>query len=79
MEEALKTVLKTYADTNETVSQQFYQGLCLKAIERIEELEKIAELALDLHTKDPLIINDRWGVSGVQAEKLLCQMIEKGV
>jgi len=50
-----------------------------KQKDRIKALEKIAELALDLHTSDPLIINDRWGVSGVKAEKLLCEMIEKGV
>jgi len=50
-----------------------------KQKDRIKELEKIADLALDLHTKDPLNIKKKWGVSGVQAEKLLCEMIEKGV
>jgi len=37
--EALKTLLKTYADTNEVVTQKFYQGLCEKALERIKDLE----------------------------------------
>jgi len=51
----------------------------IKKAERIKELEKIADLAYDLHTKDPLNIKKKWGVSGVKAEKLLCEMIEKGV
>ena len=37
---ALKILLKTYADTEEVVSQTFYQGLCEKALERIKELEE---------------------------------------
>jgi len=51
----------------------------IEAKQKIRKLEKIAELALDLHTKDPLNIKNKWGVSGVQAEKLLCKMIEKGI
>jgi len=39
MEDALIKVLEIYAETNSPVTQQFYQGLCLKAIERIKELE----------------------------------------
>lgn len=37
--EAFNVLLKTYADTNEVVSQKFYQGLCEKALEQIKELE----------------------------------------
>jgi len=51
--EALKILLKTYADTNEVVSQQFYQGLCEKAFARIEELEaemlEISNQLMDLY------------------------------
>ena len=43
---------------------------------RIQDLENIVEFAYDIHTKDPINIRDRWGVSGVSAEEKLCKMIE---
>lgn len=36
----LLKILEIYSDTEETVSQAFYQGLCEKAIDRIKELER---------------------------------------
>jgi len=38
-DDALIKILEIYSETNDLVSQQFYQGLCIKAIERIKELE----------------------------------------
>ncbi len=40
---ALSEVLKIYTDTEEPISQEFYQGLCSQAIEQIKQLQ--AELA----------------------------------
>jgi len=58
----------------------FICGYCKTCAEgHIKDLEKIADFAYDLHTKDHLNIKKKWGVSGVQAEKLLTDMIEKGV
>lgn len=47
-----------------------------KQQERIKELEEIADLAYDIHTRDPINIREKWGVWRVPAEKLLCEMIE---
>ena len=38
--EAFLKVLEIYSNTEDLVSQGFYQGLCIKAIKRIKELEK---------------------------------------
>lgn len=42
--EAIKKMLKAYAVTPAPVSQKFYQGLCLKAIETIEKLQTQCEV-----------------------------------
>lgn len=37
--EALIKTLEMYSETNKPISQKFYQGLCLKAIEKLIELQ----------------------------------------
>ena len=37
--EAVKAILKTYAETSNPVTQEFYQALCTRALEAIEELQ----------------------------------------
>jgi len=39
-------------------------------------MKDIIDLAYDIHTKDPVKIKKKWGVCGVEAEKLLCEKIE---
>ncbi|KKN13378.1 hypothetical protein LCGC14_1006970 [marine sediment metagenome] len=37
---AIETMLEIYTKTNDSVSQEFYQGLCAKAVEIIKQLQK---------------------------------------
>jgi len=39
-------------------------------------LKEIADLALDIHTRDKLYVKEKWGVMGIDAEKLLVSKIE---
>ena len=39
-------------------------------------LKEIADLALDIHTRDKLYVKEKWGVMGINAEKLLVRKIE---
>jgi len=39
-------------------------------------LKEIADLALDIHTRDELYVKEKWGVMGINAEKLLVRKIE---
>ena len=39
-------------------------------------LQKIADFAFDIHTRDPVNVKNKWGVCGVKAEEKLCDMIE---
>ncbi len=39
-------------------------------------LQKIADFAFDIHTRDPVNVKKKWGVCGVKAEEKLCEMIE---
>ena len=44
--------------------------------EEIKKLKKIAELALDVHTRDPVNVKAKWGVCQANAEQKLVEMIE---
>jgi len=39
-------------------------------------LKEIADLALNIHTRDGLYVKEKWGVMGIDAEKLLVSKIE---
>ena len=41
-----------------------------------EKLQEIADMAYDLHTRDPVNVKNKWGVCGSKAEELLCKKIE---
>ena len=54
-----------------------------EAVEKIRELQaendklkEIASLALDIHTRDPLVVSAKWGFTGPKAEELLVAKIE---
>ena len=40
------------------------------------KLKEIAALALDIHTRDPMVVMRKWGFVGVKAEELLVSKIE---
>ena len=41
-----------------------------------DKLKEIASLALDIHTRDPLVVSAKWGFTGPKAEELLVAKIE---
>ena len=41
-----------------------------------DKLKEIASLALDIHTRDPLVVSAKWGFTGPKAEELLVVKIE---
>ncbi len=43
---------------------------------QLTALQKIADFAFDIHTRDPVNVKNKWGVCGVKAEEKLCDMIE---
>jgi hypothetical protein len=49
-------------------------------VERLEaeiaKLKDIADLAFDIHTRDPINVKERWGAMGNAAERLLIDKIE---
>ena len=43
---------------------------------RIERLNEIAGLALDIHTRDTVYVTEKWGYYGPEADELLVAKIE---
>ena len=67
----------------QTISVPYHISQIKEAIIELEQLQaenaslkEIADLALDIHTRDKLYVKEKWGVMGIDAEKLLVSKIE---
>lgn len=70
-------------DSGDTSHQRVFDilELCKEVIEHFEaenkQLKEIADFAYDIHTRDLVNVKKKWGVCGVNAEKLLCDKIDQ--
>lgn len=56
--EAIKKMLEIYAGSHTPVTQEFYQELCLKAIEAIEQLQTKFTFAHDMYPAEMKMVEN---------------------
>jgi len=52
---------------------------CGKVKAENERLKYIAQMAYDIHTRDPLNVREKYGCCGAEIEELLCEKIEEAL